>query len=485
MFLGAARRRLALLVAAAALPALALPAAYLLLAAPGAHPAASTQAARAIDNRGHLYVLDGWGGVHPVGNAAPLATSASWPHRDEAQSLALFPDGSGGYVMDANGGIHAVGAAPQIVSGAYWDGLNFARAIVMAPWSSAREPAGWVMTAYGQLYAFGGAPEVGGYTYWPGTDSARGAVILPTSTRHAAKGYVLDAIGGIHPFGGPPTIKGNDMWPGMDMARGIAVVPAADRVEGYTLDGYGGIHPFGGAPAVTGSPYWQGQDLADSIVMWTLAPPSSPGGWVLDRHGSVYAFGSAPALTPSATWPAWDIARGFSGGGGSFERRYVDPEIISDGWGTYYNQRDSRWGAQLVGASKETLWQIGCLISDLAMVYTHFGFGNVTPATIAAHPSWFGLAGNIYNSALNIPGHTTIMNWRPTWSWIAAQLSAGHPVIVGMNLPTGGTHFVTLTGLNGANDYWTSDPWEQNAHHVTFSGDWVTRGPVYEAIAFI
>ena len=26
---------------------------------------------------------------------------------------------------------------------------------------------------------------------------------------------------------------------------------------------------------------------------------------------------------------------------------------------------------------------------------------------------------------------------------------------------------------------------EQNAHHVTFSGVWVTRGPVYEAIAFI
>ncbi len=77
------------------------------------------------------------------------------------------------------------------------------------------------------------------------------------------------------------------------------------------------------------------------------------------------------------------------------------------------------------------------------------------------------------------------MNWHPTWSWIAANLRAGHPVIVGMNLPTGGTHFVTLTGLNGPNDYWTSDPWEQNAHHVTFSGDWVTRGPVYEAIAFI
>jgi hypothetical protein len=58
-------------------------------------------------------------------------------------------------------------------------------------------------------------------------------------------------------------------------------------------------------------------------------------------------------------------------------------------------------------------------------------------------------------------------------------------VIVGMNLPSGGTHFVTLTGLNGGSDYWVNDPWEQNAMHVTFSGDWFTRGPIYEAIAFL
>ena len=55
---------------------------------------------------------------------------------------------------------------------------------------------------------------------------------------------------------------------------------------------------------------------------------------------------------------------------------------------------------------------------------------------------------------------------------------------MGMNLPSGTTHFVTLTGLNGDSDYWTNDPWEQNAMHVTFSGDWFTRGPIYEAIVF-
>ena len=73
----------------------------------------------------------------------------------------------------------------------------------------------------------------------------------------------------------------------------------------------------------------------------------------------------------------------------------------------------------------------------------------------------------------------------PSPAWIRSHVAAGHPVIVGMNLPSGGTHFVTLTGVNGASDYWVNDPWEQNAMHVTFSGDWFTRGPIYEAIAFI
>ncbi|HET7467625.1 MAG TPA: papain-like cysteine protease family protein [Candidatus Dormibacteraeota bacterium] len=473
------RRRFLLLASIIALlPALFLqPAAQRLLSL-------TSHARPVVDNRDHLYVLDGWGDVHPVGSAPRLTTTASWPHRDEAQSLALFPDATGGYVMDANGGIHAVGDAPRIQPGAYWDGLNFARAIEMAPWSSAERPAGWVMNGYGQLYPFGGAPEVGGFTYWPGTDSARSFVVLPASTPSAVMGYVLDNLGGFHPFGGAPSVSGNPTWPHKDFARGFALVPGAPG-EGYTLDGSGGIHPWGGAPSVADAPLWPGQDVADSIVMWTSAPAGSPGGWVLDRHGDVRAFGSAPALTPSATWPGWDIARGFNGGGGSFERRYVDPEVISDGWGSYYNQRDSRWGAQPVGPSAEAVWQIGCLLSDLAMVYTHFGFHNVTPGTVAAHASWFGGGGEIYNSALNIPGHTTIVSWHPSWAWIRGYLSAGYPVIVGMDLPTGGTHFVTLTGLDGPNDYWTNDPWEQNAHHVTFSGDWVTRGPVYEAIAFV
>ena len=48
-----------------------------------------------VDNQDHLYVLDGWGGVHQVGSAPPLVTSEHWDHKDVAQSLAIFPDGTG------------------------------------------------------------------------------------------------------------------------------------------------------------------------------------------------------------------------------------------------------------------------------------------------------------------------------------------------------------------------------------------------------
>ena len=137
-----------------------------------------------------------------------------------------------------------------------------------------------------------------------------------------------------------------------------------------------------------------------------------------------------------------------------------------------------------VGAATYPVWQIGCLLSDLAMVYSHFGFRSVTPATIAAHTEWFNASGAIFNSALHVPGHATSIVAKPDASWIRAQVAAGHPVVVGMNLPSGTTHFVTLTGLDGDSDFWVNDPWEQNAMHVMFSGDWFTRGPVYEAIVF-
>ncbi|HKC20066.1 MAG TPA: hypothetical protein VKE27_10590 [Candidatus Dormibacteraeota bacterium] len=442
-----------------------------------------------IDNKDHLYVLDGWGGVHPAGTAPALKTTASWPTKDIAFSLALFPDGSGGYVMDGWGQLHPVGSAPDVDSHVYWPHWIGAREIVMAPWSSSTRPAGYLLDADGAIHPFGGAPAVTGNASWPGQGIARGMVLAPDSTPSRVRGYTLDGFGGVHPFGGARPVVGAAHW-STDIARGIVLTRGANSmfVDGYTLDYSGVIHPFGGAPAITPSMAWPGQDEADSIVAWNAAPAGRPGGWVLDRHGDIHPWGSAPSVAPSITWPGWDIARGLAGNGsgaGSTERTILDAQPLSNDWGSYYNQRDSRWASADVGAPTHTVWQIGCLLSDLAMVYSHFGFGSVTPATIAAHTEWFTGGGAIFNSALRVPGHTTTIVSNPDPGWMRAQVAAGHPVVVGMNLPSGTTHFVTLTGLNGPSDYWTNDPWEQNAMHVTFSGDWFTRGPVYEAIVFV
>jgi hypothetical protein len=223
-------------------------------------------------------------------------------------------------------------------------------------------------------------------------------------------------------------------------------------------------------------------------VGWTGAGLDEPGGWVLDRHGGLHAYGSAPALAAPSYWPDWDIARGLgssgAGGAGSKEHTILDPEPLGDGWGRYYNQRDSRWGSRTVGVSPWPVWEIGCLLTDLAMVYTHFGYGGVTPATIASIDGFFSGNGSITDAAFNVPGHPATVNRSPSRQWISARLAAAHPVIVGMNLVGGGTHFIVLTALNGPSDYWADDPWDQNGIHVTFSGDWDDRGAVYEAISF-
>jgi hypothetical protein len=355
------------------------------------------------------------------------------------------------------------------------------REVVLAPWASSDRPAGYILDEYGVLHPFGDAPAISDAAHFT-ADQARGVVLLPGATPGGAvSGYTLASGGRLYPFGGAPAVTPSAVWPGKDIARGLVL---ASGGGGYVLDAFGALHPFGGAPDVGGTPIWPGQDMADSVVEWSLAPKSSPGGWILDRHGGIYAFGSAPVLVNPAYWPAWDIARGLSGGGGSRERWLVDPETLADGWGAYYNQRDARWGRNAMGVSGAPMWEFGCLATSLAMVYAHFGDHGVTPATIAANLGYFRYDATMVDGALSIPGHPAVINRKPSLQWIAAQVSAGRPVIVGMNLPGGGTHFLVLTGMNGASDFWADDPWDQNGMHVQFSGDWDDRGAIYEAIAY-
>ncbi|MEA2645083.1 MAG: hypothetical protein QOE92_166 [Chloroflexota bacterium] len=80
------------------------------------------------------YTLDGWGGVHAFGVAAPVADGghAYWQGWDIARGLAWDASYGGGYVVDGYGGVHRFrpGAAtppPDVAVSAYWSGWDIAR----------------------------------------------------------------------------------------------------------------------------------------------------------------------------------------------------------------------------------------------------------------------------------------------------------------------------------------------------------------------
>jgi hypothetical protein len=186
------------------------------------------------------YILDGYGGVHPVGGAPGLPSGGYWPGWHIARDISVTPDGTGGQKLDGFGGLFPLGAAPKIKPGGYWHGWDIARAVAV-------------------------------------TGDAKGA-------------YVLDAFGGIHAAGNAPARTSSGYWLGWAIARDIVVDPA-NGTRGYVLDGFGGLHPFGGMPAARLSKYF-GRDVGVSVTM--LA--DGTGGYTTARSGGTYAFavGSNP-----------------------------------------------------------------------------------------------------------------------------------------------------------------------------------------------
>ncbi|HEV2032728.1 MAG TPA: glycosyl hydrolase family 18 protein [Candidatus Dormibacteraeota bacterium] len=82
------------------------------------------------------YVLDGYGNIHPftpVGTAMPpsLNVSAYWGGWDIARGVWLLPGSTltapGGYTMDGYGGLHPFGNAPAPPPAPYWGGQDIAR----------------------------------------------------------------------------------------------------------------------------------------------------------------------------------------------------------------------------------------------------------------------------------------------------------------------------------------------------------------------
>ncbi len=138
-------------------------------------------------------------------------------------------------------------------------------------------------------------------------------------------------------------------------------------------------------------------------------------------------------------------------------------QTVCDDWGCYYNQRDSQWGNVPLNGTKYTLASDGCLVTAMAMVYTHLGRRNVTPLTINSNSSNFASYYPAYlNKTISADGMTTSR----IFASIDSELSAGRPVIIGIG--AGPDHFVVFISGSGGN-YKMNDPFVPNGHNINFT----------------
>jgi outer membrane protein assembly factor BamB len=253
------------------------------------------------------YLLDGWGGIHRSGNAAPAAITAYWPGWDIARDFVVRADRKSGYVLDGFGGIHPFGGAPAVKASAYFAGFDIARAIALDP-CDAEGTSGYVLDGWGGLHPFGKTPLIQSSAYAPGHDVARD-LTMPGCTKSKADGLVLWGDGSVHGFGAYNAVPAawQVLFPRADIGR--AIVAKAGTSSGYVLDGWGGTHPFGGAPAAPSSAYAPGADLWRGAVLRA----DGTSGWSVDAWGGIHTFGGAPRASSPFYAPGFAIIRALGG----------------------------------------------------------------------------------------------------------------------------------------------------------------------------
>lgn len=141
------------------------------------------------------------------------------------------------------------------------------------------------------------------------------------------------------------------------------------------------------------------------------------------------------------------------------------------GWGTYYNQRDSQWGNQLLPGSSYTMASSGCLVTSMAMVLSYYG-KSVSPGSIANQSELFSF-GDFRQGSWNIGGTSTN---RTRVGYSRSSLdnelanNPGKPVIVGI-IQYGSSrpeHFLVVKAKVG-DDYLINDPFPEGAVSKLFS----------------
>lgn len=149
-------------------------------------------------------------------------------------------------------------------------------------------------------------------------------------------------------------------------------------------------------------------------------------------------------------------------------------QTVCDDWGCYYNQRDSQWGGNPLNNTQFTLASDGCLVTAMAMVYTHYGYKNVTPKTINSNSGNFA---SYYPAYLKFAITADGVSSNRVRDSIDSMLSSGHPVVAGVSYDGGpiSDHFVVLvSGSNG--NYTMNDPFTPNGRNIPFSSHYAIGG---------
>ena len=139
-------------------------------------------------------------------------------------------------------------------------------------------------------------------------------------------------------------------------------------------------------------------------------------------------------------------------------------QTVCDGWGCYYNQRDSQWGTIGINGTSTSIAEAGCLMTSMAMVYTHYGH-HVTPLDVNIGSNFFSSTAYLLKS-ISVAGTSSSR----VSTAIDSTLSSGDPVIVGISYDGGpiADHFVVLISGSGGN-YMMNDPFTPNGHNIPFT----------------
>lgn len=201
------------------------------------------------------YVVDGWGGIHPVNNSVDL------PYRRSSDNpmFKVFNDYPSAY--------------PAPYNYPYFYGFDIVRDMEVS------------------------------YIFSVVTDASGGDVIVGQSNGY----YLLDGFGGVHnaredmdgnPLLAPWENVAGRPYFGWDIVRDMELTPRGDGY--YLLDGMGGVHTVNASlafgPGVPNLPPYFGFDIAKDIELVQGVNGSVIGYYVLDGLGVIHTLGNAPDL---------------------------------------------------------------------------------------------------------------------------------------------------------------------------------------------